>query len=504
MPVRKVSGGYKWGKSGKVYPTKAQAERQGRAIYASGYQDGGITEVSQGDDPSTAERVMNFMGNIRFPSYYAESPPPETVYPRGIARGAAQLQQQESTESPVTPARLAWFLSQLRPSAGITDLLEMEPGLPSAEAGAGEFMSAKPMPGMTSNIREGRYLDALLQGVGAAGDVAYATAPFTGPLGIAGGAGLKGIAALGKGLLMFPMSGMTTWHGSPHRFDQFRSSQIGTGEGAQSFGHGLYFSENPKTARTYSADRSYVGRAMAGDADNAEWDAARIAQTAMDEFDDEAVDHLRNVLRQRSTAPHQIVENKKVQDAIGMIQRGQVTRAGALYEVDIPDEAIAKMLDWDAPIREQAGITELFDEVRLPGQGTLGGDAVQLHGKGVLKGVIVDGVDLSDDGAGLYYGLSQVLDGEKVASEALGAAGIPGIRYLDAGSRVGTDAQRLINAQGSREAALSLAKRRLDSIQFGDFQGKAHWSNLVDDLSKETTRNFVVFDEDLPKIIGVE
>ena len=51
MPVRKVSGGYKWGKSGKVYPTKAQAERQGRAIYASGYQDGGITEVSQNHLP---------------------------------------------------------------------------------------------------------------------------------------------------------------------------------------------------------------------------------------------------------------------------------------------------------------------------------------------------------------------------------------------------------------------------------------------------------------------
>lgn len=38
MPVRKVKGGYKWGKSGKVYPTKKQAERQGRAIYASGYK----------------------------------------------------------------------------------------------------------------------------------------------------------------------------------------------------------------------------------------------------------------------------------------------------------------------------------------------------------------------------------------------------------------------------------------------------------------------------------
>lgn len=38
MPVQKTPGGYKWGSSGKTYPTKKQAERQGRAIYASGYK----------------------------------------------------------------------------------------------------------------------------------------------------------------------------------------------------------------------------------------------------------------------------------------------------------------------------------------------------------------------------------------------------------------------------------------------------------------------------------
>ena len=37
MPVRKVKGGYRWGKSGKIYKSKKAAERQGRAIYASGY-----------------------------------------------------------------------------------------------------------------------------------------------------------------------------------------------------------------------------------------------------------------------------------------------------------------------------------------------------------------------------------------------------------------------------------------------------------------------------------
>jgi hypothetical protein len=35
MPVRKVKGGWRWGKTGKVYPSKAQAERQGQAIRAA-------------------------------------------------------------------------------------------------------------------------------------------------------------------------------------------------------------------------------------------------------------------------------------------------------------------------------------------------------------------------------------------------------------------------------------------------------------------------------------
>lgn len=38
MPVRKVKDGYKWGATGKTYPTRAQAEAQGRAIRSSGYK----------------------------------------------------------------------------------------------------------------------------------------------------------------------------------------------------------------------------------------------------------------------------------------------------------------------------------------------------------------------------------------------------------------------------------------------------------------------------------
>lgn len=38
MPVHKTKKGWKWGSKGKVYPTKAQAEKQGRAAYANGYK----------------------------------------------------------------------------------------------------------------------------------------------------------------------------------------------------------------------------------------------------------------------------------------------------------------------------------------------------------------------------------------------------------------------------------------------------------------------------------
>lgn len=41
------------------------------------------------------------------------------------------------------------------------------------------------------------------------------------------------------------------YHGSPHTFTQFDMSAIGTGEGNQTFGWGMYFAENPEIAESY-------------------------------------------------------------------------------------------------------------------------------------------------------------------------------------------------------------------------------------------------------------
>ena len=42
------------------------------------------------------------------------------------------------------------------------------------------------------------------------------------------------------------------WHGSPHSFDKFSLSAIGSGEGVQAFGHGLYFAEQKFIAEFYA------------------------------------------------------------------------------------------------------------------------------------------------------------------------------------------------------------------------------------------------------------
>ena len=50
----------------------------------------------------------------------------------------------------------------------------------------------------------------------------------------------------------------TAYHGTPHNFDRFSTSAIGTGEGAQSFGWGLYFTNQEDIARWYADKLSPV------------------------------------------------------------------------------------------------------------------------------------------------------------------------------------------------------------------------------------------------------
>ena len=62
---------------------------------------------------------------------------------------------------------------------------------------------------------------------------------------------LQGAENLAAPRTLRPQAGAIVWHGSPYRFDKFDASKIGTGEGAQAYGHGLYLAESPDVAKSY-------------------------------------------------------------------------------------------------------------------------------------------------------------------------------------------------------------------------------------------------------------
>ena len=99
--------------------------------------------------------------------------------------------------------------------------------------------------------------------------------------------------------------GIKAYHGSPHSFDQFSMDKIGTGEGAQAYGHGLYFAENEGVATGYRNQLSSPdGFAVTATPDAHRAHLSTLQETAKavgegvgqnsDEFRAAMVQHLRN------------------------------------------------------------------------------------------------------------------------------------------------------------------------------------------------------------------
>ncbi len=193
MPVSKVQGGYRWGQSGKVYPTKAQAERQGRAIYASGYQDGGITEVAQGDEESgIASRIGSFLRNV---GRGREEPQWKIDLREKVARGeadpalltmgidpldkAAMIEGVHGYGHRFSPAQKLWGAGLATGVGGIVDALGDYPEPPSRETSIYGMLTAPSMPSVKEHWQTGHPWIAGLQSVGAVfPGAAYAKAAY--------------------------------------------------------------------------------------------------------------------------------------------------------------------------------------------------------------------------------------------------------------------------------------------------------------------------------------
>ena len=102
------------------------------------------------------------------------------------------------------------------------------------------------------------------------------------------------------------------------------------------------------------------------------------------------------------------------------------TQPGSLYKVDLPDDQIAKMLDWDKPLSQQP------KEVQEALQ-NLSSEAADLYPG--LRDALQPMERNSTTGQTIYHALQRETGNANNAAKDLRTYGIPGIRYLDGGSR---------------------------------------------------------------------
>ena len=205
------------------------------------------------------------------------------------------------------------------------------------------------------------------------------------------------------------MLGKIVYHGSPHKFDVFDVSKIGTGEGAQAYGHGLYFAENPSVAKQYADEVKDMGSVARLNAEMS------VLAKIMNK------DEIPGAYRKYRTSAGE--NAAKRYDELMAARESVRTTPGSFYKVDLPDEHIAKMLDWDKPLSEQPeNVKKAFaaagikgDQMLTSGQKAYNDFAYSLKTSPEMSGPQV----------------------EKMAAQKLRELGIPGIRYLDGGSRTG-------------------------------------------------------------------
>ncbi len=233
------------------------------------------------------------------------------------------------------------------------------------------------------------------------------------------------------------LSPLTVFHGSPHRFSKFESKKIGTGEGAQAYGHGLYFAENPAVAKQYQESLSDFDMLVDGKPFNPTNPAHRAALEVKQRGGDVAIkDIVASYNQQIKDLKSRNVQwadelAKSKQEELPFIKSGKLpvyseSTKGSLYTVDLPDEQIAKMLDWDKPLSQQSPeVKKFIDENGRPILDTF----ADLERRGLTKGIYKNIWDMPGKTIFDVFGKG----GQTEAK--LKQAGIPGVRYLDEGSR---------------------------------------------------------------------
>jgi len=291
--------------------------------------------------------------------------------------------------------------------------------------------------------------------------------------------------------------GIIAFHGSAADFSEFKLEKIGTGEGAQAYGYGLYFADKEDIAKFYrdslvDPDSPRVNLVDGEGQTVSVLDAPDGITSLFNDMTDTDVDYTTLIARAnerlnwaktRKSKEISKAETAKAQEALTYLQENQglnFKKEGRIYKVGLtpkPDD----LLDYDKPFNEQtpaiqaalkkAGYkTERNMVVKEDGDNRFGVYETNDDGtetllkhftepmlfKGPLEkqaqdfiveqnaellnntgGQILDVLASGIAQKGLHLPGGRKKDAERLASDALFKAGIPGIKYLDNTSRDG-------------------------------------------------------------------
>jgi hypothetical protein len=269
--------------------------------------------------------------------------------------------------------------------------------------------------------------------------------------------GAGAIPAVGNELRM----GIKAYHGSPHDFDQFSMDKIGTGEGAQAYGHGLYFAENRGTAKAYqdtlkqSAWKTTEGLVKHGEVVD---DVAKAASSVGGLHPDQArqvANYVLDGVEVYGSPEAYLKEFEFPEGKFGdayraaaqrIIERNIAPNPGRMYEVDIAADP-EHFLDWDRPLSEQAPQIKTALEA-------VGISTAPKKMENALKTIGVRHSAPEVERA-LYATGEAPVD----MAEKLKALGVPGIRYLDAGSRLKAGGGETSNYVVFNDKLISILKK---------------------------------------------
>ena len=297
------------------------------------------------------------------------------------------------------------------------------------------------------------------------------------------------------------MAELDVYHGTPHTFDpetgaplgRFRSEKIGTGEGAQAYGYGLYLAESPDVAGEYR-DRLSTKVTVNGSqlqtipSDSPSANAHNMVVTnvqkglspkdaiaATKKYWTDAANEMLALVESHPELAERIKKEASsrmeiANSAESLNPESFYRHPGSLYKVDLPDAKIAQMLDWDKTFAQQSDHVKqilkesgLYKEYRAnlsDFSSPMNTRNKNMRGENFLS--FVENKFQSEARQkvknGEYIADTSKYGAEK-ASEYLRSLGIPGIKYLDAGSRAEGKKTRNFVVFPGEEQSLTILER---------------------------------------------